>query len=132
MKILNQNRISIFNNNSKRFVGGDIVDGHNEVIIYDFKANEYSSYLKDSLIENDVRTISGGRNEILPNGDLFVEETNYGRTLYFDADGSLRWTHVNRADDGNVYQVGWSRILYAQQDIQTVNNFLTNKVTCNE
>jgi len=130
--ILDNHRISIFNNNSKNFADGDVVDEHNEVIIYDFKTNEYSSYLKDSLINNDVRTIAQGRNQILTNGDLFVEETNYGRTLYFNADGSLRWTHVNRADDGNVYPVGWSRILYTQEDIQTVNNFLTNKVTCNE
>jgi hypothetical protein len=130
--ILDNHRISIFNNNSKDFVEGDVVDGHNEVIIYDFKTDEYSSYLKDSLVNNDVRTITEGRSQILPNGDLFIEETNYGRTLYFNADGSLRWSHVNRAENGNVYGVGWSRILYTQEDIQTVTNFLTNKVTCNE
>ena len=131
--ILDNHRISIFNNNSKYLAeGNDVVDGHNEVIIYDFKTNEYSSYHKDSLIENDVRTISEGRSQILPNGDSFIEETNYGRTLYFNTDGSLRWTHANRADNGNVYYIGWSRILYTQEDIQTVNNFLTNKITCNE
>lgn len=130
--ILDEYRISIFDNNSKYFAYESIVDGHNEVIIYDFKTNEYSSYLKDSLIENDVRTAWQGRSQILINGDLFIEETTYGRTLYFNADGSLRWTHVNRADNGNVYAAGWSRILYTKEDIQTVNNFLTNKGTCNE
>jgi len=130
--ILDEHRISIFNNNSKDFVDANIVDGHNEVIIYDFKTNEYSSYLKDILVENDVRTITSGRSQILPNGDLFIEESNYSRTLYFNADGSLRWTHVNRADNENVYRIGWSRILYTQEDIQTVNNFLDNKETCNE
>ena len=130
--ILDNNRISIFNNNSKDFVDGDVVDGHNEVIVYNFKTNEYSSYLKDSLIEHDVRTITEGRSEILPNGDLFIEESNYARTLFFNADGSLRWTHVNRADNGSVYKVGWSRIIYTKEDIQTVNNFLINKGTCNE
>ena len=130
--ILDGQRISIFNNNSKDFVGGNVVDGHNEVIIYDLKTDEYSQYLKDSLIENDVKNITNGRNEILPNGDLFVEETNYGRSLYFNADDSLRWTHVNRSDDGYVYRVGWSRILYTQEDIQTVNNFLNNIEACHE
>ena len=130
--ILDNHRISIFNNNSKDFVDGDVVDGHNEVIIYDFKSNGYSSYLKDSLIEHDVRTITAGRSQILPNGDLFIEESNYARTLYFNSDGSLRWTHVNRAENGGVYGVGWSRILYTEEDIQTINNFLTNKGTCNE
>jgi hypothetical protein len=130
--ILDSYRISIFNNNSKDFVNADIVDGHNEVIIYDFKKNEYSQYLKDSLIEKDVRTITAGRSQILSNEDLFIEESNYGRTLYFNSDGSLRWTHINRAEDGNVYRVGWSRILYTEEEIQTVNNFLTNKGACNE
>tara|TARA_B100001093_G_scaffold177371_1_gene170021 strand:- start:838 stop:2196 length:1359 start_codon:yes stop_codon:yes gene_type:complete len=130
--ILDSQRISIFNNNSKDFVNADVVDGHNEVIIYDFKANEYSSYFKDSLIENEVKTITQGRSEILTNGDLFIEESNYGRTLYFNSDGSLRWTHVNRAKNGGVYAVGWSRILFTEEDFKTVNNFLTSKGTCNE
>lgn len=130
--ILDEHRVSIFNNNSKDFINGNVVDGHNEVIIYDFKTNKYSSYLKEIFTENDIRTITEGRSEILTNGDLFIEESNYGRTLYFNADGSLRWTHVNRAGNGNVYLVNWSRILYTKEDIQTVNNFLTNKVTCNE
>lgn len=130
--ILDEQRISIFNNNSKTFVGVDVIDGHNEVIIYDFKTDEYSSYLKDSLVNNDVRTITQGRGQILDNNDLFIEESNYARTLYFNADGNLRWTHVNRADNGNVYLVGWSRILYTQEDIQIVNNLLETKGTCNE
>lgn len=130
--ILDNHRISIFNNNSKDFVDGDVVDGHNEVIIYDFKTKEYSSYLNDSLIEHDVRTITQGQGEILTNSDLYIEETKYGRTLYFNADGSLRWSHVNRASNEKVYLVGWSRILYTKEDIQTVNNFLINKGTCNE
>jgi hypothetical protein len=130
--ILDNHRISIFNNNSKNFVDGDIVDGHNEVIVYDFKTDTYSSYLKDSLIKNDVRTITEGRSEIHPNGELFIEETNYGRTLFFNSDGSLRWTHVNRAENGNIYTVGWSRILYTPEDIQSVKKVLTNKGACNE
>ena len=123
---------SVFNNNSKDFSVGDVVDGHNEVIIYDFKTNEYSSYLSDSLKNNEVRTITDGRSQILPSGDLFVEETNYGRTLYFDSDGSLRWTHVNRAKNGNVYNLGWSRILYKDEDVKLVNNFLKSKGKCND
>jgi hypothetical protein len=131
--ILDGHRISIFNNRSintnSKF---NVIDKHNEVIIYDFKTNEYSSYLKDSLIEFDVRTITQGTSQILLNSDLFIEETDHGRTLYFNADGSLRWTHVNRAKNGKIFMVGWSRILYTQEDIQTVNNFLTNKGICNE
>lgn len=131
--IINDHQISIFNNNRKYFYKTSyIVDGHNEVLIYDFKSEEMSSYLPKSLAREDLRTVSEGRSEILPNGDLFIEESNFSRTLYFNKDGSLRWTHVNRAKNGNVYRVAWSRILYTQEDIQTVNFLLTNKKTCNE
>ena len=131
--IINDHQISIFNNNRKYFYNNAyFVDGDNEVLIYDFETEEVSSYLKNSLFTEDVRTVSEGRSEILPNGDLFIEESNYARTLYFNSDGSLRWTHVNRAENGNVYRVAWSRILYTQEDIKTVNTFLTTNRICNE
>ncbi len=129
--ILNNHTISVFNNNSKDFLGGDVVDGHNEVIIYDFKMNGYSSYLRDSLIKNDIRTVTEGSSQILQNGDLFVEETNYGRTLYFNADGTLRWTYLNRAENNKPYRIGWSRILYNDNDIKIVKNFLKKRKKCN-
>ena len=129
--IINNSTISVFNNNSRKFASGDVVDGHNEVIIYDFKTNKYSSYLSDSLIKNDVRTPYQGRGEILQNGDFFLEETDYGRTLFFNSDGSLRWTHLNRAKNGKVYKVAWSRILYSNKDIQIVKNFLQSRGDCN-
>lgn len=128
--ILDNHRISILNNNSKDFNKGNQVDGHNEVLIYDFKEKQYTKYLANSLIKNDVRTITEGISEILPNGDLFFEETNYGRTLYFNANGSLRWSNVNRADNGYIYASAWSRILYKAEDIKNVKNFLRKKINC--
>ncbi len=130
--ILDDHRIAFFNNRSINIANSslDIVDEQNEVNIYNFKTNKYSSYLKDSLLENQVKTVTQGRSEILPNGDLFLEETDSARTLYFNADGSLRWTHLNRADDGNVYRVGWSRILHTEDDILNVKNFMQSRGKC--
>ena len=133
VNILDNKRISIFNNNSKVFSENkEIVEGHNEVIIYNFETDKYSTYLSKSLEINDVRTNTSGRSKILPNGDLFVEESNFGRSLYFNSDGSLRWTHINRANNGNVYAVGWSRILYSQDDILNVERFLQSKSKCDD
>ena len=133
VNILNGHEISIFNNNRKYFYPSqDVVDGNNEVLIYNFKTNEISTYLQDSIIKHDVRTITQGRSRILPNGDLFIEETDYARTLYFNSDGSLRWSHVNRASDGNLYRVGWSRILYSPNDIRAIDKLLKSKGACNE
>ena len=128
--ILDDYRISIFNNNAMTFFDGDEVDGNNEVVIYDFKTDSYSKYFDESLKQNDVRTITNGRSEILPNGNLFIEESIYGRILYFNKDGSLRWTYVNSSKKGKIGRLAWSRILYTLEEIQTVNNFLNNR-KCN-
>ena len=126
--ILDDHRISIFNNNVKNLYKGQAVDGHNEVLIYDFQTNLYSKYLNDGMIKYDVRTISEGRSQILDNEDLFIEESDYGRLLYFNKDKSLRWQYVNRAKNGLNYLLGWSRILYLPEDIKKVNELLRENI----
>ena len=107
--ILDDYRISIFNNNAINVIGDkNILDGYNEVIIYDFKTNKHNSYLKESLIKNSIRTRTQGLSEILPNGDLFIEENNSARLLYFNSDGTLKWTFLNRSKNGKTYNLGWS------------------------
>ena len=122
--ILDDHRISIFNNNAKSFFGGDQVDGNNEVVIYDFKTDSYSKYFNESLEQYDVRTHTEGRSQILDNGDLFIEEANYGRLLYFNKDTSVQWQYVNRADNRNVYYLNWTRILYKSEDIKKVRKVI--------
>ena len=129
--IINNHSIAVFNNNVKVFEDGPKIDGNNEVIIYDFKKKKYSTYLNKSLIKNDVRTATAGRSEIINNGDLFIEERKAARIIYFNKDGSLRWTYLNRADNGNQYDISWSRILY-DQDIKNVKKFLNSKGKCND
>jgi len=122
--ILDDHRISIFNNNAMTFKVGTIVDGYNEVIIYNFKTDSYSKYFDETLEQYDVSTTTEGVSQILDNGDLFIEEQNFARTLYFNKDKSLQWQHVNRADNGNVYMVNWSRILYKPEDIKKVRKII--------
>ena len=131
IEILDDHRISIFNNNSKDFFVGNRVDGNNSVVIYDFKTGLYSSHLGKAFVENDIRTVTEGRASILTNGDVFVEETNYGRTLYIVSDGRVRWTLLNSSKDGKVYAVNWSRILFGKNDLRRVDN-LINMKKCND
>ena len=65
----------------------------------------------------------------MPNGDTFVEETDYGRTLMFNQVGDVKWSHVNRASDGMIYRVGWSRLLHTEKDLSLVKELLTES-TC--
>jgi len=130
--ILDDHRISIFNNNTKNFFNATSVDGLSSVLIYNFKTEAYRPYLENSFIINDIFSTTGGRSEILPNGDLFVEESNFARTLYFNSDGSLKWLHLNKSINGDPYLVNWSRILYTKKDINKVQNFINNRAQCNE
>ena len=120
--ILNDHQISIFNNNIKDLFS--LGDEHNEVIIYDFETKNYSKYMNDALIKNDVRTVTEGLAQILDNGDLFIEEQNFGRTLYFNQDSNLKWQHLNKDFNDQIHGTNWSRIFYSQEDINKVSKFL--------
>lgn len=122
--IIGDGKISVFNNNMVRGFEDFLVENMNEIVTYDFATDTYNTYLQDAMIANDVRTISEGLHEILPNGDLFVEETNYGRSLYLNSDGTVQWQHINRADDGYVYRTNWSRIFSLQADIERIDTML--------
>ncbi|MDC0931951.1 arylsulfotransferase family protein [Methylophilaceae bacterium] len=123
--ILDNHRISIFNNNVRAYFDGDEVDGHNKVVVYDFNTDSYSNYFDESLKQHDARTLSAGRSQFIKNnGSLFIEETDHSRLLYFDKNGSLQWEYVNRAEDNYNYLLNWSRILYNQKDINKVHKIL--------
>ncbi|MDC0096521.1 arylsulfotransferase family protein [Amylibacter sp.] len=128
--ILDEQRISFFNNNSKDAFNGDIVDGFNEIVMYDFESNNYSYYLHDSMNELNMITLTEGTHEIMNNSDLVVEETNYGRISYLNSNGAVKWQYLNRATDGKVYPVSWSRLLYKEKDVAEINNFLLSKGAC--
>ena len=112
--IIDDHRISIYNNNTKNFWDGYKVDGENEVLIYDFSTEKYESYQKENFINDSISTLNAGIHEILENGDLFIEETNYGRLLYYDNLKKLRWVFLNQSVDGFEYSVSWSRIIYKE------------------
>ena len=124
VNILDDHRISIFNNNAITTIDSSKVDGNNEVLIYDFNTDSYSEYFDEPLEQYDVRTYGEGKSQILDNGDLFIEEQNFGRLLYFNKDTSLQWQYVNRADNGKVYEVKWSRLLHKLEDIIKVRKIL--------
>ena len=103
------------------------VDGHSKVLVYDFASDRYSHYHDDALRTHEVKTAFRGRSQVLPSGELFVEESEFGRLLYFSTDGSIRWSYVNRAEDSKVYATGSSRILHRDHDIAVVRDFLAKK-----
>ena len=76
----------------------------------------------DSFIKHSVKTPAQGLFEILDDGSLFVEENNSGRLLLFDENGELEWEYINRDENGNIYSLGWTRIIEDQEIIAKFKN----------
>lgn len=109
--VLDDHRISVFSNNSYNVGHGEYVRGANEVLVYDFATGEVSSPYRDALTKLNVRTLSEGLAEVTPAGNLVVEDENNGRLLILAPDGQLLASFLNRADDGSIYTMGWSRVV---------------------
>jgi hypothetical protein len=98
VNILADGRFSIFNN--FKFKGGREPGRlSSNVMIWDpVKGSVESPY--DAIFDQaDLFTETGGRSRILPNGDVYVEETERHRLLRVAPDG-IRWEYVN-VSDGN-------------------------------
>ncbi len=111
VEIINDHEISIFNNNAALMKNDDwTVRGVNDLVIYDFESHTTSTPFHAGFIKNDIRTKTEGLGKILGN-EAFVEESNYGRLIQFSPEGKVSWQFVNRAKDGRVYLLNWSRII---------------------
>lgn len=117
---IDNHRISVFNNN---VIGGPIIHKErlfmkptdiNQVMVYDFDTKQVSQPYAQLLAEARPRSWSQGRARILPDGGLFLEETNQGRNLRFTKN-SLLWSRVNDYDDTRIGAVAWSRYLTAEE-----------------
>ena len=121
--IISDHEISIFNNNAGGgktlqpvdHERGFFVAGTNDTQVYDFETDAVTSPYLTGYQALDIRTPIQGLNEILSNGDLWVEETVYGRLLVMDKDGEPKWSYVNRAKDGDVYIINWSRYIEGEE-----------------
>jgi len=114
---IGQSKISIFGNDMVR--GGELsrprlMDGHNNIYLLDLADGSVSTPFTSVLKEFDVRTLEEGWQERLENGDVVVEETNYGRILRVSPKQVI-WEFTVKVDDDTVGLVGWSRYLTKEQ-----------------
>ena len=113
--ILDDHRISIFDNGMIKTGAGHIVPEHSTIQIYNFETDMVSVPWDEALAALEFQTASEGLHRIRSNGNLFAEEQNRGRILELDATGAQVWEYVNRAQNGEVYRVGWSRFLEPEE-----------------
>jgi hypothetical protein len=105
-------RISVYGNDVVRKLDGREVlfDGHNSSYLLDLASAAVSSPYAGVLGRAEVRTLTEGRQDVLEGGDIFVEETNYGRLLRVSP-RAVVWEFVVRVDDRTLAISTWSRYL---------------------
>lgn len=109
--VIDGETIAVWNNDTVNYGYGPKVRGANKVTIYNLRTEAAEGPFNAALAENDVRTKEGGLFSILPNGRLMVEETGAGRLVIMDRAGTPLAQYFNRAKDGKLYHLGWSRYL---------------------
>lgn len=109
VSIIDSTRIGVLNNrvvrDGKTFT---ITAANNNWIVYNFKDHSIDTPYTQFFVNNQIATKSEGRVILMPNGDIVVEETNYGRLLRGNND-NLRWTYMNLLDEKHVGIMGWTR-----------------------
>jgi hypothetical protein len=109
VNIVDDHRISIFDNHVSQGFGPNVVDGSNRMAIVDFRNGQVSFDYDQGFVGNAIKTVTEGRGEILPDGDVIVEDSNSGRLMRMAPDGTLRWRFIHAKPDGTGMVLGWSR-----------------------
>lgn len=109
--ILDDRRIAVFDNNAQMRGGETFVEGSSEVMVYDFSTSEIESPLLQPMRENKIKTLFAGFYTALPGSYSLVEDSTDARLMIFDRSGSVAAEFVNRAEDGRIYHLGWTRFV---------------------
>lgn len=111
INIISNHEISVFDNNTIMRDGVRAVDGSNRYMVYDFVTRSFTERFGEAMRAADVRTPTNGRAELLADGSLFVEESDFGRILALKQDGAIDWSYVNRDSAGELVKLTWSRLV---------------------
>ena len=93
---------------------------NSEVLIFNFKENSFTSYLKNSIAEQSVLSGVEGLQHLTKDNSLLIEDNADGRILFFSSSGELLWEYVNKAKDGKIYRLNWSRLIEEEEKIKLI------------
>ncbi|WP_157220363.1 arylsulfotransferase family protein [Flavisphingomonas formosensis] len=111
VSIIDDHRISVFDNHWRFAAPEGEVDGLNRIPVYDFATDTVHFPLVAATTLHHIATRAQGRATPLPNGDMMVEETEHGRLLRVAPDGTIRWRYISADPARHRYQLRWSRYL---------------------
>lgn len=117
---LDEDKIVVFGNDIFEFRKIDSYNLHeiisdcytnNDLYIVNLRDGQISKPYSKLFADNAINTIGQGRSQILPNGDLFIEETDENKIIIGDTI-SKKIEFVRRLDDEHITYLNWSRIIF--------------------
>lgn len=108
---MDDHTIAASNNNVFDKGSGARVSGSNNIICYDFAAGQTRAPFSALFETEEIKTMSEGLFALLPDGGVMVEEENFGCLLITDRDDNVKARFIHRAENGEVYRLGWSRVI---------------------
>ena len=110
--ILDDHRISIYDNAvQERAPLQSFFASSSQILVYDFATGGLSLPLERAMKDNNVRSFVEGLSTQLPDGSTLTEDSSEARFIIVRADGAIAAEYVNRAKDGALYNLGWSRYI---------------------
>lgn len=109
--ILDDHRISVYDNEGQDRGKVYFVEGHSSIKVYDFATDSVTNIHEAAMKANNIRTTTAGLYTAMPGGYALIEDVTNARMFFLRPDGRISADYVNRADDGSVYHLGWSRFI---------------------
>ncbi len=122
VSVIDDHRISVFDNNWRFGAPEGIVDGTNRVAVYDFKAGAVTFPMDKVMTALAINTHAQGRATPLSNGDFMIEDTEGGRVLRAAPDGTVRWLYTSATPKMRRLQLRWSRYVEPAEAAIAINH----------
>jgi hypothetical protein len=126
--ILDDHRISVYDNNAQDRGGITFFDGHSDIAVYDFATDTVTWPWTKAMEAVPVKTAFAGEFTALPGGYAIVEDVTNARFLIFAPDQTVAAEYMNRGEDGQVFHLGWTRYLEPAFGDKLLSNL--QKVKC--
>ena len=120
VSVIDDHRISVFNNNWRIGYPEGTVDGTNRVAVYDFTTDKTTFPMDKVMKALAIHTHAQGRATPLPGGDFMIEDTEGGRVLRAAPDGTVRWLYTSATPQMRRLQLRWSRYLDPTANINAI------------
>jgi hypothetical protein len=111
--VLDDHRIIVYDNNAQDRGALAFVEGNSHIMIHDFATGrtQVDPVTEPLMKAQNIRTLSAGLYARLPDGSSLVEDVTEARLFIVRPNGRIAAEYVNRAEDGAVYHLGWSRYI---------------------